>query len=251
MQRVLVVVPTYMELATIEQVIRGVRAALPDGEMLIVDDNSPDGTADLAVAVGADVGGVHVLRRPAKTGLGDAYRAGLAWGLARDVDLFVTMDADLSHDPSAVPTLVDACVAGADVVIGSRYVPGAAIETGWPRWRRALSRWANRYVRLAVDTDVSDNTSGFRVYRRDLISRIQLDTSRADGYAFQIETVHRAASIGSTIREVPIVFTDRAAGRSKLSGTTIFEALSLVTWWGIRARTGRAAIELGPAGSAG
>ncbi len=250
MRGVLVVIPTYIEGETIEPLLRRIRGVLPEGRVLVVDDNSPDGTAARAEQVGRELGGVSVLRRPAKTGLGDAYREGLTWGLARDVEMFVTMDADFSHDPDALPALVAACAAGADVVVGSRYIPGASIETGWPRRRQALSRWANRYVRMALGLDVADNTSGFRVYRADLVRRIKLHDSRADGYAFQIEAVYRAASVGATIREVPIVFTDRAAGRSKLSWRTIVEALGLVTWWGVRARVGRAVVEFDPAGTA-
>ncbi len=244
-------IPTYMEAGNIDAVVRRSRAALPEGHVLVIDDSSPDGTAELAEAVGRDVGHVEVLRRPAKTGMGDAYRAGLVWGLARGFAMFVTMDADLSHDPDVLPVLVNACRDGADLVVGSRYIPGAAIETGWPRRRRALSRWANRYVRLALDTDIADNTTGYRVYRADLVRRIRLLRSRADGYAFQIEAVYRAASVDAVIREVPITFIDRAAGQSKLSGRTVVEALVLVTWWGLLTRTGRPAVELDPAGTAG
>jgi dolichol-phosphate mannosyltransferase len=248
MAKVLVMVPTYLEAGNIETVVRRIRAALPDGEVLVIDDNSPDGTAAIATDVGRDIGGVTVLVRPEKTGLGDAYRHGLKWGLGEGVDLFVTMDADLSHSPEAIPGLVSACN-GVDMVIGSRYIPGASIETGWPRRREALSRWANRYVRTALGTNVADNTSGFRVYRADLVRSIQLDDTRADGYAFQIEAVHRASSIGAAIREAPIVFTDRAAGRSKLSSRTIVEALTLVTWWGLRFRAGRTVVGFDPAGT--
>ena len=249
MPRVLVMVPTYMEAGNVETVIRRVRAALPGGEVLVIDDNSPDGTAVLAEAVGRDVGSVHVLKRPAKTGLGDALRAAITWGLARGFDMFVSMDADLSHDPAALPALVAACEGGADIVVGSRYVPGASIETRWPRWRKALSRWANRYVRVTLATDIADNTTGYRVYRADLIRRIRLDHSTADGYAFQIEAVHRAASVGATIREVPIVFSERTIGHSKLSSRTIVEALALVTWWGIRVRAHRPVVALDHAGT--
>jgi dolichol-phosphate mannosyltransferase len=249
MLKTLVVIPTYMEAANIDTVLRRVRAGLPDADVLIVDDSSPDGTAAAAEALNRELDRIHVLVRPAKTGLGDAYRAGLKWGLARGYELFGSMDADLSHDPAALPELAAAIDAGADMVVGSRYIPGASIETSWPKHRRALSRWANRYVRLAIGGNTADNTSGFRFYRADLVRRIQLDDSRADGYAFQIEAVYRAATVGAIIGEVPIVFTDRAAGRSKLSGRTIVEALTLVTWWGIRARIGRPAIKLDAAGT--
>jgi dolichol-phosphate mannosyltransferase len=249
--RALILVPTYNEAANIDAMLRRVRAAAPDADVLVIDDNSPDGTAELAEKVNADLGGVSVLRREAKTGLGDAYRAGLTWALADGADMFVTMDADLSHDPDALPEMLRACEAGADLVVGSRYAPGGSIATGWPRRREALSRWANRYVRLALSLDVADCTAGYKVYRADLVRRIQLDDSRADGYAFQIEAVYRATWAGAGIREVPIVFTDRAAGRSKLSWKTIVEALGLVAWWGLRARLGRPVVELDTAGTTG
>ncbi|HZN16277.1 MAG TPA: polyprenol monophosphomannose synthase [Acidimicrobiales bacterium] len=251
MTNALVVIPTYLEAANIETVLERVRAAVPDAHILVVDDSSPDGTAGIAESVGERIGLVDVLVRPTKTGLGDAYRAGMAWGLAHGFDVLVSMDADLSHDPAALPDLLGACAAGADLVVGSRYIPGARIETSWPRRRRALSRWANRYVRVALRSHVADNTAGFRAYRATLLNDIRLANSRADGYAFQIETVYRALSIDAAIREVPIVFTDRAAGHSKLSGRTIVEALVLVTWWGVRARLGRAAVELDPARTPG
>jgi dolichol-phosphate mannosyltransferase len=250
MSRLLVMVPTYMEAGNIDAVVRRVRAALPGAHLLVIDDNSPDGTAAIAESAGRDVGEVTVLKRPAKNGLGDAYRAALAWALVRDFDVLITMDADLSHDPSALPGLVDACGTGVDLVVGSRYVSGASIETRWPRRRKALSRWANRYVRVALRTDVADNTTGYRVYRADLVRRIGLEHSTADGYAFQIEAIHRAGSIGATITEVPIVFSERVIGRSKISSRTIAEALLLVTWWGIRFRLGRNAVELDHAGAA-
>jgi glycosyltransferase involved in cell wall biosynthesis len=249
--RALVLLPTYNEAGNVDAVLRRVRAALPAADVLVIDDSSPDGTAALAAGVGDDLGGISVLSRPAKTGLGDAYRDGLRWGLSRGFELFVTMDADFSHDPDALPTLVGPCEAGADVVVGSRYIPGASIETGWPRRRQALSRWANRYVRIALRLDVADNTSGYRVYRADLVRRIRLSDSHADGYAFQIEAMYRALSAGASVREVPIVFTDRAAGHSKLSWRTIVEALALVTWWGLRARAGRSVVEFDAAGTAG
>jgi dolichol-phosphate mannosyltransferase len=251
MQGPLVLVPTYIEARNIVPLLKRIRAALPEGRVLVIDDNSPDGTADLAEAVGRELGGVDVLRRSQKTGLGDAYRAGFSWGLDHGAQMFVTMDADFSHDPDALPGLVAACVAGADLVVGSRYVPGASIETSWPRRRKALSRWANRYIRFALRLDVADNTTGYRVYRADLVRRTGINHSRADGYAFQIEAVYRATSARASVREEPIVFIDRAAGHSKLSGRTIFEALALVTWWGVRSRTGHPVIEFDPAGTAG
>lgn len=234
--RVLVMVPTYDESANIDAVLRRVREVAPNVDVLVIDDNSPDGTAEIAGAVGDELGSIRVLRRETKNGLGAAYRAGLSAGLADGYDALVEMDADLSHDPSALPVLIEACEAGADLVVGSRYVPGGAIDASWPRRRRALSRWGNTYVRLVLGLPVIDATSGYRIYRAELVRRIGLTESRADGYAFQIEGVYRAAAAGAVIREVPIVFVDRTAGRSKLSGRTIAEGLALVAWWGMRDR---------------
>jgi dolichol-phosphate mannosyltransferase len=250
MPNALVVIPTYIEAENIAAVLGRVRAALPDGHVLVVDDSSPDGTADVARSVAADLGNIEVLVRPDKTGLGDAYRFGLAWGIDHGFEILVEMDADLSHDPAALPDLVNACAAGADLAVGSRYIPGGS-TVGWTRGRRALSRWANRYVGLALGVGVADATSGFRAYRADLLNRISLADTRADGYAFQIEAVYRAAGVDAVIREVPISFTDRTLGASKLSWHTIVEALSLVTWWGIRARLGRPAVQVGTANTPG
>ena len=228
---VLVVLPTYNEVATIEAVLRRTRAALADAEMLVVDDESPDGTADLAEKVGAEVGGVHVMRRDRRRGLGDAYRAGFAWGLEHQFDVLVEMDSDLSHDPAALPSLV-AGLADDDLVIGSRYIPGGSV----PRWsphRRLLSWGGNRYAAVLLGVPVNDMTSGFRAYRAELLRAIDLDAVRADGYGFQIEMAYRAARLGARIREIPICFVDRELGTSKMSSKIVIEALVLVTWWGM------------------
>jgi dolichol-phosphate mannosyltransferase len=229
--QVLVVLPTYNEAETIEAVIRRTRAALEDVEILVVDDDSPDGTADLADKVGEEVGGVHLLRRAERRGLGDAYRAGFAWGLERRFDVLVEMDSDLSHDPAALPSLV-ALLDDHDLVIGSRYIEGGSV----PRWsphRRLLSWGGNRYAALALGVPVHDMTSGFRAYRSDLLRAIDLDAVRADGYGFQIEMTYRAARQGARIRETPIRFVDRELGTSKMSSSIIVEALVLVTRWGM------------------
>ena len=231
----LVVIPTYQEAANIQEVTRRVRAALPESHVLVVDDASPDGTADLAAAVGEEIGGVDVLRRPAKAGLGSAYRDGFAWGLERHFDVLVEMDADLSHDPAALPLLLDAILDGADLVIGSRYVPGGSI----PRWswhRRALSRYGNRYASAVLGLGVTDTTSGYRAYRAEIIRKLDPATFQADGYGFQIETAYAVHEIGGEIHEVPIAFSDRARGTSKMSMRIVVEALALVTWWGVRDR---------------
>ncbi len=233
--RPLVVLPTYQEAENIAEVLRRVRDAAPSAHVLVVDDSSPDGTAALAKSVGHDLGGVDVLVRASKSGLGSAYRAGFAEGLARGYDILVEMDSDLSHDPARLPVLLAAVEDGADLVIGSRYVPGGAIPH-WPLHRRLLSRWGNRYADLLLGLSVRDATSGFRAYRAETLSRIDLDAVSADGYGFQIEMAYRMAAEGATIVEIPIEFVDRQRGTSKMCFRIIAEALALVTWWGIRDR---------------
>lgn len=233
--RTLVVVPTYKEVATVETVLRRLRHVVPSATVLVVDDNSPDGTAEVADAMAQELGGIEVMRRPHKAGLGTAYRSAFRWGLERGYEALVEMDGDLSHDPAALPGLLAAKQAGVDLVVGSRYVPGGAIPD-WSPWRRALSRWGNRYAARALRLEVSDATSGFRVYGADVVSRLDLATVRADGYGFQIEMTYRVARHGGTIVEVPISFSDRTTGTSKMSTPIIAEALLLVTWWGVRDR---------------
>jgi dolichol-phosphate mannosyltransferase len=231
--RTLVVLPTYDEAANIDEVIRRIRKELPDGHILVVDDNSPDGTADLAEAVGAEVGHVTVLRRPSKDGLGTAYLDGFELGLERGFDLLVEMDSDLSHDPAALPALVSAAVHGADVAIGSRYVAGGSMPD-WS-WRRAFfSRWANRYAALVLGLAVNDSTSGYRAYRADALRRIDRKRVRADGYGFQIEMTYRLIRQGGRVVEIPVAFLDRREGQSKMSLPIVLEALVLVTGWGVR-----------------
>ena len=236
--KTLIVIPTYQEASNIAVVLRRVRSVTPDADLLVVDDASPDGTADLAEAVAKEVGGIQVLRRPSKSGLGSAYRDGFRWGLDRGYELLVEMDADLSHDPASLPDLLQAAVDGAELSLGSRYVPGGGIPR-WTWFRRALSRWGNRYSSWALGLDVADATSGFRVYRAAALRSISLETVNAEGYGFQIEMVYRVLGSGGNIVEVPILFSDRTRGRSKMSTRIVVEALVLVTWWGIRARLAR------------
>ena len=192
--RVLVVLPTYNEAETVEEVLRRTRHALPAAEILVVDDGSPDGTADLAEKIGHELGGMSVLRRDRRLGLGDAYRAGFAWGLARGAEALVEMDADLSHDPAALSSLLRP-LDHHDLVIGSRYIPGGSVPA-WSFHRKLLSRAGNWYSRLMLGLDVADLTSGYRAYRADLLRRIDLDAVRADGYGFQIEMAYRVARAG-------------------------------------------------------
>jgi dolichol-phosphate mannosyltransferase len=229
---VLVVIPTYNEADNIERILGRVRQALPDCGILVVDDGSPDGTADLVEKAIADLGDVHVLRRAAKSGLGSAYRAGFAWGLAHGYEACIEMDADFSHDPDALPTLVASLSEGNELVIGSRYIPGGSIPN-WP-WHRHLLSWGgNRYASAMLGLGVADSTAGFRIYAASLLRRLELDRIRAEGYGFQIEMTYRSKQAGAQITEVPIKFVDRVAGESKMSGTIVVEALLLVAYWGL------------------
>lgn len=232
--RALVVVPTYQEARTVGRALDALASAAPDVHALVVDDGSPDGTADLVADIALQRPRVHLLRRSAKQGLGSAYRAGFAWGLEHGFEALVEMDADLSHDPAAVPLLLSA-LGEADLVIGSRYVPGGEIPD-WTWHRRFLSRYGNLYSALVLGLPLTDLTSGFRAYRADLLSHIGLDSARAGGYGFQIEMAFRAASCGARVTEIPIRFSDRTEGTSKMSVGIAVEALLRVTGWGLRQR---------------
>jgi dolichol-phosphate mannosyltransferase len=234
----LVVVPTRDEAENIETVLRATRAAVPQAHVLVVDDASLDGTPELAEAVGAELGGIDVVRRVGAGGLGSAYRTGFAMGMVAGFDVIVEMDADRSHDPASLPMLLDTIAAGADLAIGSRYVPGGATP-GWSWSRRGLSRGGNTFARLMLRLTVHDATSGFRAYRTDVLRAVDLETVEANGYGFQIEMTHRVARAGGTVVEVPIVFRDRVAGTSKMSTAIVVEALALVTRWGVRDRCRR------------
>ena len=236
--RTLVVVPTYIEAENVVEFLKRARAAAPDADILVVDDNSPDGTATLAQEAARDLGRIDVLVRPAKKGLGSAYRAGFAIGLEKGYETLVQIDADLSHDPAVLPELLGALESGADLAIGSRYVPGGEIPH-WPWFRRALSRYGNLYAAFVLGTGVKDATSGYRAYRADTLKSIDYATTRSKGYGFQIETEYRVHSWGGRITEVPIVFTDRVRGYSKMSWFIFAEELLLVTWWGMRDRARR------------
>ncbi|MDQ3384774.1 MAG: polyprenol monophosphomannose synthase [Actinomycetota bacterium] len=243
--RALVVVPTYNEALNIAEVLHGIRAAAPEADVLVVDDSSPDGTGALAEGLAAELGQIDVLHRPAKEGLGPAYRAGLGLGIERGYEVIVQMDADLSHDPAALPALLAAMEAGADVAIGSRYVPGGSIPH-WPWHRRALSRYGNAYTGFALRTGVADATSGFRAYRVTTLAAIDPGSTRATGYGIQIEIAYRMSRAGATIVEVPIAFTDRTRGTSKMSMKIIAEEMLLVSWWGACDRAGRGSTVASP-----
>jgi dolichol-phosphate mannosyltransferase len=233
--RTLVIIPTYLEADNIGEVLRQVRSEVPHADVLVVDDSSPDGTADLAKKANDDVGQVEVLVRPDKGGLGVAYRAGFDHAFDRDYEVVVQMDADLSHDPAALPQLLGRIDEGADVVIGSRYVEGGNIPH-WPLQRRLLSRIGNAYASTALGLGVRDVTAGFRAYRIEMLKAILAGATKATGYGFQVELAYRARLEGARIVEVPITFNDRVRGESKMSWHIIGEAMSLVTWWSFRDR---------------
>lgn len=230
--RVLVIVPTYNEAENILAILEQTRQALPEAGILVVDDGSPDGTAELVEKAAVAMGDVYVLRRAAKAGLGSAYRAGFRWALEHGFEACVEMDADFSHDPAALPELVRPLADGAEVVVGSRYIPGGSIPN-WS-WHRHLLSWGgNRYASVMLGLGVADSTAGFRVYAASVLGRIDLDQVRAEGYGFQIEMTFRAKQAGALIVEVPIRFVDRVAGESKMSSRIVIEALGLVTWWAL------------------
>ncbi|MGO8870246.1 MAG: polyprenol monophosphomannose synthase [Acidimicrobiales bacterium] len=230
---VLVVLPTYQESENIDRVLRRIRVALPDATVLVVDDGSPDGTADIAELLGKELGSIEIMRRHEKSGLGSAYRDGFRWGLERGFDACVEMDADLSHEPEALPRLVAPLSDGAELVIGSRYVAGGSIPN-WAWHRRLLSRGGNVYASALLGLGVADSTAGFRAYAATVLERIDLDRVKAEGYGFQIEMTYEAKRAGARIVEVPIRFVDRVDGESKMSMFIVVEALGLVTWWGLQ-----------------
>lgn len=235
--RLLVVLPTYNEVLNVTSMLQTLRTVVPDAHILVVDDASPDKTADVADAVGGDLGQIHVLHRRGKSGLGSAYRDGFTWGLDEGFDTFVEIDCDFSHDPEALPILL-AAAQDYEVVIGSRYVPGGRIPQ-WKLSRRLLSRGGNQYASVMLGLGVADSTAGYRVYSRTALEKIDYQSVRADGYGFQIEMTYRARRGGASIVEVPISFRDRQRGLSKMSSSIVYEALWLVTKWAIQRPTRR------------
>ncbi len=232
--KAIVVVPTYDEAENIERLVREVRT-LPDGlEVVVVDDNSPDGTGRLADGLAAEDPGVHVIHRRGKLGLGTAYVEGFKLALARGADAVLEMDADFSHDPAAIPRLLRKLEEGYDLVVGSRYLDGGRV-VNWSLSRLALSRLATLYVDLVTGMGahvVTDATAGFKCYRRRVLESIDLDRIHSNGYAFQIEMKYRAYRRGFKLAEIPIVFTDRRVGQSKMTKRIILEALWVV--WRLR-----------------
>jgi dolichol-phosphate mannosyltransferase len=230
--RPLVIVPTYNEAENIERILRRISESLPEAGVLVVDDGSPDGTGDIVKRVAAELPDVYLMSRDTKSGLGSAYRAGFVWGMDHGFDVLIEMDADFSHDPGALPALVAPLNEGYDVAIGSRYVQGGHVPN-WARHRHLLSKGGNSYASFVLGLQVSDSTAGFRAYTADIMSKLDLAIIRAEGYGFQIEMTYRCKQQGARIKEVPITFVDRVAGESKMSSRIVFEALALVTWWGL------------------
>jgi dolichol-phosphate mannosyltransferase len=234
--RTLVIIPTYNELENLPIIVGRVHVALPEVHVLIVDDGSPDGTGKLADELAlADPDRIHVMHRTVKDGLGAAYLAGFAWGLNRQYSVLVEMDADGSHAPEQLSRLLDAVDAGADLVIGSRYVSGGTVRN-WPKRRMVLSKTANTYSRVLLGVDIHDITAGYRAYRREVLEKIDLAAVDSKGYCFQIDLTWRAINNGFKVVEVPITFTERELGVSKMSGSNIREALVKVARWGIGGR---------------
>jgi dolichol-phosphate mannosyltransferase len=233
-ERTLVIIPTYNESENIERIVARTRAAVPRADILIADDNSPDGTGKLADALAAADDQIHVMHRLGKEGLGAAYLAGFEWGINNDYDILVEMDADGSHQPEQLPPLLDA-TANADLVLGSRWVDGGKV-VNWPKSRELLSRGGNLWTRIALGIPLKDATGGFRAFRRQTLLGIGLDSVASAGYCFQVDLAWRALKAGYRVVEVPITFIEREHGESKMNRAIVAEALLLTTAWGIRHR---------------
>jgi len=226
----LIVIPTYNERENLGELVPRILGVDPRFEVLVVDDGSPDGTGELADEIAQTIPRVHVIHRPEKLGLGSAYRAGFRYALERDFDLIFEMDADFSHDPGSLPDFVEA-IRDADLVIGSRYLHGVTV-VNWPMGRLVLSFTANRYTRFVTGLPLNDATGGFKCFRRVVLEAIDLDQVRSDGYSFQIEMSFKAWKKGFRLREIPIVFSDRRVGISKMSKRIVREAAIMV--WRLR-----------------
>ena len=238
---VLVVVPTYDERDNLTELLQRLHAVLPAADVLVVDDNSPDGTGELAAKLAADDPRLHVLHRPGKQGLGVAYLAGYGWGLERAYTVFVQMDADLSHLPEQVPDLLSALhgpAGEADVVLGTRWMPGGYV-VNWPAYREWLSRGGNAYTRILLGLPLRDATGGFRAFRRSTLETLSLHEVASAGYCFQVDLARRAVRSGCTVAEVPITFVERVSGYSKMSGPVVRESLVRITSWGLSHRVGQ------------
>lgn len=233
----LVCIPTYNERENLPLVVARVRAAVPQADVLVLDDNSPDGTGEVADTIAADDENVQVLHRPGKEGLGAAYLAGFSWGLERGYGAIVEMDADGSHQPEQLPLLLDA-LQDADLVIGSRWVHGGSV-VNWPLHRKALSVGGNLYTRMLLGMGVNDATAGYRAYRAPALRAMGLEHVASQGYCFQVDLTNRAVRGGLRVVEVPITFVEREIGDSKMSKDIMRESLQRITRWGLQHRAGQ------------
>ena len=236
-ERVLVIVPTYNEKTTLPSILERIRGAVPHADVLIVDDNSPDGTGRIADEWASQDQSIHVMHRLGKEGLGAAYLSGFAWGLQQGFDILVEMDADGSHQPEQLPTLL-AALDGADVVLGSRWIAGGG-TVNWPTSRQLLSKGGNAYTRAMLGVPIYDATGGYRVFRASTLRQLDLHEVASQGYCFQVDLAWRAVRRGLVVREVPITFVERTSGTSKMSQKIVVEALWRVTVWGIDERITR------------
>ena len=232
--RSLVIIPTYNEQENITRIVTRLRTAVPEAHVLIVDDNSPDGTGKIADDISESDLHVQVLHRLGKQGLGAAYIAGFGWGLDNGYDVLVEMDADGSHDPAQLPLLLDR-LRTADLVLGSRYVPGGTV-VNWPKSREILSKGGNLYTRIALGLPLADATGGYRAFRASALRALDLQGVGSAGYVFQVDLANRVSQAGLRVAEVPITFVERQYGDSKMNRTIVAEALWQVTRWGVRDR---------------
>ena len=239
MPKVLVCIPTHNEARSISELLRRTFDAYPMADVLVIDDVSSDGTPDLVDNQNLNQKGIFILRRPTKDGLGNAYRVAFQWALSNNYEIVVQMDADLSHDPAVIPLLVGAVVSGADLVIGSRYVNGGTVED-WPKRRKWLSQFGNWYVSFMLNTKIKDSTSGFRCLHVKKIDQLHLIDTKSNGYCFQIETLHRFCRANLQVVEIPIKFTERQFGLSKINFKIILEAMMRVAIWGFHDIFGKA-----------
>jgi dolichol-phosphate mannosyltransferase len=246
--RVLVVVPTYNERDNLGPIAERLHAAVPEADLLVVDDGSPDGTGQFADELALLHDWVHVLHRTTKAGLGAAYIAAFGWAREQDYDVVVEMDADGSHAPEQLPRLL-AALQRADVVLGSRWVPGGEVRN-WPKSRELLSRGGNAYTRFMLGLPLADATGGYRAYRRTVLDKLPLGNVASQGYCFQVDLAWQAWRSGHRVVEVPITFVERERGESKMSRSIVLEALWRVTWWGLRSGRSRRREPVGSANRA-
>jgi len=233
--RVVTIIPTYNEIQSLPLTVSRLRKSVPEADVLVVDDNSPDGTGELADRMAAEDPAIHVLHRRGKEGLGAAYVAGFRWGLEQGYDALVEMDADGSHQPEELPRLLGELERGADMVKGSRWIPGGKV-VNWPLHRKLLSQGGSLYSRVLLGVRIRDITGGFNAFHAQTLRRIDLDAVESVGYCFQVDLTWKTLRHGLTVREVPITFVEREFGQSKMSGNIVLESILLVTKWGLSAR---------------